>query len=116
MRSLVYLSTSDVSSARPDHECSQELAYKIVAAKLARPIGRHTIQLLVEESWRWVKNTVRAMVETIHPVRGAYIPEKMPPREVAGCKFVEPRSEYWRSQISKSPYRFRAIPLREQTV
>lgn len=65
MRSSVYLLTSDIASARPDHECSQDLAHKVIAAKFARPIGRNTIQLVVEESWQWVKMQVRARLADI---------------------------------------------------
>lgn len=61
MRSSVYLKTSDIASARPDHECSQDLAKQVIAARFARPIGRNTIQLVVEESWQWVKAQVRSI-------------------------------------------------------
>lgn len=67
MRSLVYLKTSDIAAARPDHECSASLAQKIIAARFARPIGRNTIQLIVEESWQWVKAAARSMMAGTQP-------------------------------------------------
>lgn len=70
MRSSVYLLTSNVASARPDHECSQDLAQKIIAARFARPIGRNTIQLIVEESWQTIKAIARSIVNGVVPRTG----------------------------------------------
>lgn len=44
-----------------------------------------------------------------HTVAVPYIPEQMPPREIAGCKFQEPQTLSWQQQIAVSPYRFRRI-------
>ena len=80
MRVTVYLQESDVASARPDHECSQDLAQKIIAARFARPIGRNTIQLIVEESWQWVKAAARAMISGLCPIKARVYEHHIEPR------------------------------------
>lgn len=106
MRALVYLKTSDTSSALPDHHCSQELASKILEAKYARPIGRNTIQLLVEESWQWVKAQARAMVNAVAP---------KPKRSMAYEHHIEPKLEIftaastdWTKYMHGYPYELQA--------
>jgi hypothetical protein len=94
MRFSVFAKASEPSSIRPpDHECSRELADKIVSARWARRIGQNAIHLLIDQPWKWIKDAIRGDVQK--PLR-LYIPVNMPPREVPGVYFRPPESDQWK--------------------
>jgi len=95
LRFSVYLKTSEVLPEKADHECSRQLAVKAVLGRYARKVGQNAIQLLHDNTWQWVKQALRG--EAPRPAK-LYIPEKLPPREVPGCYFEEPKSDTWRLQ------------------
>ena len=99
MRFSVYLKSQDPQNERAGHETSRNFAARLIRMLDARRIGQNAIQLVTPESWRSIKKRYRGEMNDLEPACGmrhfAFIPERMPPVDIPGVRFIPPKPKPW---------------------
>lgn len=85
-RFCVFAATANPRSDRPTHHIARTHAESLVRYGWAIEVGPRAIQLLYISEQR------------------SFIPERMPPLDLPGLKFVEPTSSTWRLQHRNRDY------------
>lgn len=92
----VFVRGQDHLAEPAKHVTSRKWMKLALASHYVRRVGQNAIQIVNDWTWKDVKEYVRTGLTPF--ARSTYIPEKMPPREVPGVFFEEPKSATWRRE------------------